>query len=352
MEESSTRYKNGLGRISQLKIDVIRLPGTDVFGTSGSKLKVGAELSLFYFRIGFGHFKFIVASVTGKIRRKSGYYPLYVVFVDQSLYFEVGGDDLPDMFAGSNGLADLGIEIAHLSIDGSFYLQVFHPLAYQGKTALHITDVFIETMNLTLPEKIVLPDAFVNDFQLCPCRFVLFGSQPKLLFRYQLLFDKAAVLLVTPLFHCQFLIQADAFLFQPQMFLLHADAGIAQLVLLIGQIGFALHDSDVQERIAETKNHIACLDDGSFLFQALFHTASFYRIHINDAVGHHLSDNPDVITELSPGNCSNGQPVFFHIHRRGSVPENKVKNKSHGSGDGIIMLPLHSGLAFDHCIHR
>ena len=26
VEESSTRYKNGLGRISQLKIDVIRLP--------------------------------------------------------------------------------------------------------------------------------------------------------------------------------------------------------------------------------------------------------------------------------------------------------------------------------------
>lgn len=91
------------------------------------------------------------------------------------------------------------------------------------------------------------------------------AARQKLLLRYQLLFDKAAVLLVTPLFHCQFLIQANAFLFQPQMFLLHADAGIAQLVLLIGQIGFALHDADVQERIAETKNHIACLDDGSFL---------------------------------------------------------------------------------------
>ena len=94
------------------------------------------------------------------------------------------------MFAGSNGLADLGIEIAHLSIDGSFYLQVFHPLAYQGEAALHVTDILVEAADLAFPEKIVLPDAFVNDFQLCPCRFVLFGSQAKLLLRYQLLFDK------------------------------------------------------------------------------------------------------------------------------------------------------------------
>src|SRR5699024_9455923 len=138
------------------KIDVIRLPGTDVFGTSGSKLKVGTELSLFYFRIGFGHFKFIVASVTGEIRRKSGNHPFHIMLIDLCLHFQIGCNDLSDMLAGSNGLADLGIEIAHLSIDGSFYLQVFHPLAYQGEAALHITDVFIETMNLTLPEKIVL----------------------------------------------------------------------------------------------------------------------------------------------------------------------------------------------------
>ena len=259
------------------------------------------------------------------------------------------------MLAGSNGLADLSIEVPHLSVYGSFYFQVFHPFTYQGKTTLHITDVFIETMNLTLPENIVLTDTFVHNIQLCPCRLILFTCQPEVFLCYQLLFDKTAVLVVTTLLHSQFLTQPDALLLQPQALLFHTDAGVAQLVFLIGEIGFALHDPDVQERIAETENDVACFDDGPLFFQALLDTASLYRIHIDDAVGHHLSDDPDVITELSAGNSSNGQPVFFYTHRRGSVPENKIKDKSHqchGSGNSIIMFSLHSGLPFDHCIHR
>ena len=120
LKESATGNQNSLCRITQLQVYVISLSGTDILRSFGYKIEVCTKLTVFHFRIRFSHFQFIGSSVTGKVGRKSGKYPFYVVLVYLCLYFKVGSDDLPDMFAGSNGLADLASRLPTCPSMGAF----------------------------------------------------------------------------------------------------------------------------------------------------------------------------------------------------------------------------------------
>lgn len=86
----------------------------------------------------------------------------------------------------------------------------------------------------------------------------------------------------------QFLTQADTVLFQPEMFLLHAETGVAKFVLLIGQVGFALQDADVQERVTETEDHVARPHLRPFLDQAFFDAPTLDGVKIDDTIRQYL----------------------------------------------------------------
>jgi hypothetical protein len=138
------------------------------------------------------------------------------------------------------------------------------------------------------------------------------------------------------------------------MFLLHAEAGVAQLVLLIGQVGFALQDADVQERVAETEDHIARPYLRPFLNQAFFDTPAFDSVEIDDTVRQHLPDNPDIVVELSFLHGSDRNAFFLHFQGRGSITKKKPKQaKQSGGGScyGVDLFLLKPGFPLDAGVH-
>ena len=171
---------------------------------------------------------------------------------------------------------------------------------------------------------IALTDTFVNDRQLFFGSFILLLCLTEILAGNQFLLHQTSVLFITAFFQCQFFIQAYAFLFQLQTLLLHTDAGIAQFIFLIGKVCLTLHDSDIQQRVAETQNHIARFHHSSFFFQTFFHTTAFYGIHIDNPAGHHLPDHADIIIELRLPDGSNRETVFLNCHGGSRISKNKT----------------------------
>ena len=303
---------------------MISLSGTYILRPLRNESQVSTELPFFHFRIRFGYFQFIGSSVTGKVGRKSGKYTLHIMLVYLCLYFEVRSNNLADMFSCGNGLSDLRIQVSYLSVNRSFNLQVFQALTDQRKTAFHVAYVLVQTADLAFTENIILTDTFVNDRQLFFGSFILLLCLTKILAGNQLLLHQTSVLFITAFFQCKFFIQAYAFLFQLQTLLLHTDAGIAQFIFLIGKVCLTLHDSDIQQRVAETQNHIARFHHSSFFFQTFFHTTAFYGIHIDNPAGHHLPDHTDIIIELRLLDGSNRETVFLNCHGGSRISKNKI----------------------------
>lgn len=89
-------------------------------------------------------------------------------------------------------------------------------------------DVFIETMNLTLPRKYCLTDTFVTTSVIARALLYTLHYLTEVFYCYQLCFDKTAVLVVTTLLHSQFLASPDAFPASAAGALFHTDAGVAR----------------------------------------------------------------------------------------------------------------------------
>ena len=259
------------------------------------------------------------------------------------------------MFAGRNRLPDLRIQVSYLSVNRSFHFQVFQTLTNQCQAPFHITYILVKTAYLTFPKNMILPDTFVNNSQLLFGCYIFFLCLAIVFTCYQLFVYQTFILLITALLPDKLFIQADTFLFQLQSFLLHTNPGITQLVFLISKIGFTLHDTDIEQWVAKTQNHITGLYHSSLFFQALIHTTAFYGIHIDNPARHDLTNHTDIITELGLLDSSNCQPVFLHCHRRSCISENKIGNHSkseHYPTDPIKTFAIDAGFSFNKCIHN
>ena len=152
----------------------------------------------------------------------------------------------------------------------------------------------------------------------------------------------------------QFLTQADTVLFQPEMFLLHAETGVAKFVFLIGQVGFALQDADVQERVTEAEDHVARPHLRPFLDQAFFDAPTLDGVKIDDTIRQYLPDNPDVVVELSFLHGSDRNAFFLHFQGRGSITKKKPKQAKQPDGNsyqGIDVFLLKPGLPLNTGVH-
>lgn len=125
--------------------------------------------------------------------------------------------------------------------------------------------------------------------QLSEGGLVIFLSLQVIFAGQQVLLIQAFVLPETAFLLHQFLTQADTVLFQPEMFLLHAETGVAKFVFLIGQVGFALQDADVQERVTEAEDHVARPHLRPFLDQAFFDAPTLDGVKIDDTIRQYLA---------------------------------------------------------------
>ena len=138
------------------------------------------------------------------------------------------------------------------------------------------------------------------------------------------------------------------------MFLLHAETGVAKFVFLIGQVGFALQDADVQERVTEAEDHVARPHLRPFLDQAFFDAPTLDGVKIDDTIRQYLPDNPDVVVELSFLHGSDRNAFFLHFQGRGSITKKKPKQAKQPDGNsyqGIDVFLLKPGLPLNTGVH-
>ena len=157
------------------------------------------------------------------------------------------------MFPGRNGLPDLCFKITHLPVYRSFHFQVFKTFSYQCQTSFHIHYILVQTAYLSQTKQTILTDPLIQYRQLFFYRFIFLRSLEIVLPRYQLPLHQPLVLSVTTFLYNEFFLNTDTILLQTQPFLLHTYTSITQLIFLIGQICFTLHDTDIQQRITQAQ---------------------------------------------------------------------------------------------------
>ena len=251
-------------------------------------------------------------------------------------------------------LPDLGFQVTQLATYGRFHLQVLQTFADKGETSFHIADVLVQALQLAAAEEVVLLDTLVYHIQLVAGGIVVFFRLQIIFTSQQLFVIKAFVLPVAAFLLNQFFAEADPILLQAKMFLFHAQAGIAEFVFLIRQVGFALQDTDIQERVAQAQDHVTGFYLCPFLNQTFFHTPSFDGIQIDDTVGNNLPDHADIVVELPLGDGRNSQPLLIHLHGRGRVAKDKIEDADDQEATAryrINMFLLQTGFPFDPGIH-
>ena len=231
------------------------------------------------------------------------------------------------MFPGRNGLPDLCFKITHLPVYRSFHFQVFKTFSYQCQTSFHIHYILVQTAYLSQTKQTILTDPLIQYRQLFFYRFIFLRSLEIVLPRYQLPLHQPLVLSVTTFLYNEFFLNTDTILLQTQPFLLHTYTSITQLIFLIGQICFTLHDTDIQQRITQAQNHIPFLYHRSFFMKAFLHSSAFYSIEVNHAAGKYLSNHTDIIIKLIFCNCSDSDTALVNGHGRTGITKNKIKNE-------------------------
>ena len=127
-----------------------------------------------------------------------------------------------------------------------------------------------------------------------------------------------------------------------------------QLGNLEAQIGFALQDADVQERVTEAEDHVARPHLRPFLDQAFFDAPTLDGVKIDDTIRQYLPDNPDVVVELSFLHGSDRNAFFLHFQGRGSITKKKPKQAKQPDGNsyqGIDVFLLKPGLPLNTGVH-
>ena len=140
-----------------------------------------------------------------------------------------------------------------------------------------------------------------------------------------------------------------------QLLLLHLDLGVAEDVLLLGQLGLGVQDLQVQVVVIEDEDGVPRLHRRAFLDED---HAAFLRAQLDGRHRLHAAADADIVVELPSHSASDGQCILVHAQRLVVRPCDQIHDKrqqqrSQPPRQGLLReRDATSGFLFDNLIHN
>ena len=224
--------------------------------------------------------------------------------------------DLAYLGAGGYRLAQHHVQLAQFAVDGRLDVQVVDALADEQHVAAHVVEALLELLDLHRTVNRVLHLALHHQRALALGQLVV-------LLRLEPLFagdEFAAVELLVLLELAQLALHVEVelqlLLTQVELLLLHGHLGVAQEVLLLGQLGLAVENREVEVVVAEHHQHVAPTDGRALLHHDLLDDAALQRAELHGGDGLHLSRHAHVVVELALFHLRDGDGAGIHAQGR------------------------------------
>ena len=328
LEERTTWDEDGLLGLAQLEVEIIGLAAADVVGTLASEDEVDAETSLSNLGIDLAHGKLIILFASHEGCLQTLAYTVDVVFVNLSLDLEVREVvDLSNLLAGCDVLTQFHIEQTQFAVNGRAHFEFLLSFAHQQDVATHVGKIVLHLVHLQAAVLFVLLQAFADQL-LLPFRqlVILLGLQIGLAADEFLVVEPLVLLVGTTLaFHVH--TQRCSLGLVVQFVLLHRHLGVAQQVLLLGELGFGIQDLQVEVRIRETYDDITLFDRRTFLGHLLHDDAAFFGRNLHHLDRHYRTVQSHIVLELGIRHLADGQAIRLNPHRGAMVAENHPTNQ-------------------------
>ena len=234
------------------------------------------------------------------------------MLVYHSLHLVVGQDvDLSDAAAGSYRLPDLHVQKSQLTVGRCLHVQIFHTGTHHLQIAAHIVQALLHLTHLYPPVERILSLPFHDELAAFHGILVVLAGLQILLARTEFFLIEPGVLLGFPLFALYIQSEVEALAFQVEPVLLHGHLRIAQEVLLLGKLRFAVEDIQVQHRIGQPHDDVPLVHHGTLLHGFLRHHSALYGTDLNGVDGLHLTVDADIVVELAPAHAVDADPSAF-----------------------------------------
>ena len=220
-----------------MEVKIIGLAGADVVRLLTIELEIGLEFAVTDFGIDFaddGGVGFSLA-LEGGFQTRDDTVDIMLIYL--SLYF-IGsyGIDLADLGAGGDALTQDDVQQAQFTVDGGFHDEVAFAPANHRHIQLHILQRFLHTVDLCASIKTVLPGAFRHQIVLLQSQIVVFLGLQVVFLGDEIVLVEGLLLLVGSLETVNLCTVLQHILTHVQLLLLHLDLGVAENVLLLGQL--------------------------------------------------------------------------------------------------------------------
>ena len=222
------------------------------------------------------------------------------MFVDLGFYLVVSDRvDLPYFHPRGHALPEHDIQKSEFPVDGGLDGQVGLAVAYHGHVLSHVVETLLHLVDFHSSIETVLDRPFLDELVFLLREFVVFFGFEILLPGDEFVLVQGGLLLVVPAAAPDIHLVGHLVLLDGELLLLHLDHGVAQDVLLLGELRLRVEDLQVKVVVAEQEKGLPGADHGTFLDQDFLHHPAFLRAELDSGHRLHLAAYPDVVVELS-----------------------------------------------------
>ena len=240
--------------------------------------------------------------------------------------------DLPDARACAHRLAEDDIQETQFAVDGRLDGEVVLALADHHHVDPHVGEALAHLCDFHRAVEAVLLGAVLHQLQAAARQLVILLCLQEVLAGDEAVFKEGFLRLVGASVTLHLHLQLQFLLLDAQLLLLHLNHGVAQDVLLLGEVGLGVEDLHVEVLVAEDEDDIAGIDAAAFLGHDLLHHAAFQGTDLDGRHGRHLSADADVVVELALGDGAHGDVVRVDAEFLGIVPEDEPEDEGQEQG--------------------
>lgn len=275
-----------------------RLAASNTLRSFAAELELDLEFSFLDF--GIDLFDDQVEGLAGEIKH-AGLVDLHLsepVLVNKGRGFEAAQDiNLAEPLSRRFGLPDLGIERRDLTYDGSLDRQVLLPLLDDIQVGLHPLQRLLQSIDLAAAERQLAFLTLRHEVFALEQILVLVPGRLEILLRNQAVFVEFFVAFIESFRLLQLILELGQLLVQLKLELLHGQAGVAEVVALMKELGLAPHDVHQEVGIAELEDGVPFFYNRADLDVDLLHAPAFDGIPVHRRHGLDRAFNRQVIVK-------------------------------------------------------
>ena len=234
---------------------------------------------------------------------------------------------MPNLRACRHRLAEDDIQETQLTVDGCLDGEVVLASADHHHVGAHVVEALAHLRDFHRAVEAVLLGAVLHQLQTAVGEFVILLRFQEFLAGNEAVVKQGILCLVGAAVALHVHLQLQFLLFDAQLLLFHLNHGVAQDVLLLGEVGLGGEDLHVEVLVAQDKNYISGLDAAAFLGDNLLHHAAFQGADLDGRHGRDLSADADVVVELARGDGAHGDVVRIDAEFLRVVPEDEPEDE-------------------------